>query len=442
MAGNKKSEVLAKALESAQAQRPLAEIAKAAKVSTRALAKAKAGWSPSTELRTRRQKVGVAETVTRLAVYLGIRPDEALRELGIMGDDAVAAAISRAARDAARPQIHPDRALSDIAIRASTDPQGSPVVKAGILAWEPFHRAGEESSFGRQYLEALLRSVNPNWRIEYHDLETIDEAINALVSPPVKCDLIFGLYDLPYRRQEGLDFVPIPGISVSLGAIVSEQLSSFDWPSLLYQTANTPLAMVMKEEAGYHILVGSSGYANNNLLIQDHHSLHDLASDLLKQWSYFEASRGRSVCLVADAFSCRGVLEEISHLLTHSPPNLDQPAPRFRLLERDTAWTPAFELGVALRADSTRFKSLLNFATRQSLFHHGLLRTAGLYLDLFEQTDSSDLIFQPSHLEAMGEFSLKQFRDASILVHGRRREVDSESAMSQVNIMMPGLANS
>jgi hypothetical protein len=412
------------AVEVAREDRALATIASDAKVSTKTLAFVRKGKVVSNRASSR-ERSGWAESLTRLALHLRVEPASALAEFGLSTAEAdVRTAAERALRSVSRPQMVDDRALRDIELRRLST-EATRDIRLGILKWPPFYYGSQKSGFAEPFTRRLVQSVNPFWRAgEIEEFETIEDAINGLINEPPTCELCFGLYDTSYRRELGLDFVPVPGLFIDLGAVAARPLT---WPDLIDTTRGTPHALVLKEEAGFHLLRGACDYKDTvDLTVVDHHDPPRLAAHLIALWRKF---RTRDVALVVDANTCRAVLSEITdgdswrkHWREHAGHGAEAPTSSdlgsFCMVTSSAGgsagggWTPRYPVCIAVRADSPRLRELLNAALRADLFEHGRLATARLYQQLLETAGPADVSLHRSTLDELGEGHFDRFNQA------------------------------
>jgi hypothetical protein len=401
-------------------ERSQADVAEAVGVSTKTLAEVTKGWH--SDALSGRKRVGLAESLTRLALYFQVDPQAVLREVGIWDEPGVQAksratveeeVVSTSGQGVA---AEGDRALTDIQVRGRLENK-SGIVKAGILAWKPFHLLGGADSFAHRYCRSVLKAVNPDWIVAIEEYRNLDDSLRALTgiysgtrrgggfaggAPEV--DMVFGLYDLVSREAQGLEFVPVPGLSVRAGAIwIGREVSWFDLlspPSESYR----PFAVVVRAEAGYLTLAGACDYPLKSLQVLDSIDPDDIVDALLHivhdKW---EKSR-IPVCFVADSFSVEDVTVRLEHQLHQNV--------TYGLVQQGMhEWAPRYQLGVGVRADSERFKRLLLRATQINLFGSSIPHTARLYWDLLRplQTDGRVQVLRNS-LEQLGAWQLDRFK--------------------------------
>lgn len=388
------------ALELARRTRALAAIASEAQVATNTLALVRKGkpiaFGPDDE----RKKAGLAESLTRLAIYLKVDVREALAEFGLSDEEqSVLNGIERARRTAQRPQMVPDKALEAMELRRIQANAEECVVELGVLSWAPFHGEKPEDNmpFALEYMERLIHAINPYWSVHHTTVTGIDRAIRGLVADDPEFDLVFGLYSTPYRQQSGLDFIPVPGLSIELGAITRLPLS---WRDIIDPRGETLLALVLDKEAGFHLLRGAAGYKPGYVrAISDRHPPR-LAAELLR----LDRSEGKDVVFVADAFTCNDVRDALRNgnwlrywQSDQAPPEVSEIA-EFELVDADNAdgWAPRFDVAVAVRADSPRLRNLLIDAQRNDLFDRGRLAISRLYQDLYQRAGASGRLLDPS----------------------------------------------
>lgn len=397
----------------------LAAIATAAKIATKTVFIVRTGKLKKHPTEPR-QKQGLAESLTRLALYLKVEPRIAVAEFGLDAEDAdVAFGMDRARRTAQRPQMVKDQTLEDMELRRIQSMAAESTVDVGLLDWSPFHRRGEANSFATLFMRRLLQAINPYWIVNDGTIDGMRDAITGLTEDSPKYHIVFGLYDLAYRRAFGLNFVRVPGLSIELGAVTSRKLT---WNEILSASDPKPIAFVLAEEAGFHLLRGACGYDADVIRPIGNRDPQAIARELVLALD--DRTLTRDVIFVADANTCA---EVETHLRDQSwqknwPTGRKLPtgdlARRFLLLGKERNdpqrdWAPRYPVGIAIRADSPRLHDLLVAAIRNELFDYGRLATAQLYQRLREQPNADHLRFdRDSFLECLGRGGATVFADA------------------------------
>ena len=141
---------------------------------------------------SRKQLRGYAEALTRLSLFLDLLPEDTMVEYGLSPDwPDVQAALSRIKGRNETPLASSDPVIEAIARRGHS-------IQIGILRWAPFFGEGEDinTSWAGRYSRRLISSVNPLWRqAPFKTLDTIEQAIQAVVARGDGCDMVFGIYD-------------------------------------------------------------------------------------------------------------------------------------------------------------------------------------------------------------------------------------------------------
>lgn len=410
---------LQNALDRKNREMSLAAIAAAAKVATKTVAFARRGERHDPPLTETRAKAGLAESLTRLALYLKVDPQAAVSEFGLDPDDGdVAFGMDRAQRTAQRPQMVQDRTLEDMELRRVQKMSKEATIIVGLLDWTPFHKKGQRT-FALVFMHRLLRAINPHWQIDDETINGMHEAISGLTEDSPAYHVVFGLYDLAFRRANGLNFVRVPGLSIELGAVTSRKLT---WKEILSASDPKPIAFVLAEEAGFHLLRGGCGYEADDIRAIANRDTQLIAKELVLALD--DRTLTRDIVFVADANTCAEVEE---HLQDQSwqknwPPGRKLPSAdlsrRFVLLGKgrkdpEREWAPRYPVGIAIRADSPRLHDLLVAAMRNELFNYARLPTAQLYQQLREQPNADHLRFDSSSfLECLGEGGSHAFAEA------------------------------
>lgn len=397
-----------------------AKLAEVARVSTKTINLIKAGKytapQPDDNAPDRWRPVrGFVEAITRLAVHLGADPHKILAEYGVeLGEPAISTAIDRALREAASPRLLRDCVLDAIQLRGQGAPaaadipeRGEGIIRVGILAWPPFHD-GTDDSFGVRYMDTLIGITDPRWRWErkkkHATVQSINSGIESLLQHPSqddsdknrRCDLVFGIFDTPYRRIIELDFLSVPGIRVPLGALVSDGSLSWSW-ILGFEDKDRPKALVLKYEAGHLYMEGACRYVpKEDLIFVDEskatsETIFDESARQLRDLVREQKGK-REVIFVADEQTTRKVRHRFTRQYGGGYVQLGTK-------EGELASPPRYDLGLAFRADAVHFKRLLENAHVNGLWAQCLPQMAQLYADLFFGTPSDEEPTEPQLLE-------------------------------------------
>ena len=357
------------------------------------------------ERASQRQLQGYAETLTRVALFLGVAPEALIKSYGI--DPALPGlqtSIANAARDQAIANRHGGDSVID-RIRNRT-PQ---IVSAGILKWEPFVEAGEsvDASWAHGFMRRLIASVNPDWvGGEANPVHTIKEALDA-VSNKNQLDCCFGLYDTPSRRVLGLDFLQLPGLGVALGsvAIPGEGISEKD----LYDRRHSGIVrFVIENEVGDHFLRGPCG-------LRDIVQLQNPSPDYIAARLATRRAMSPSppVVFVANYATCTSVARSLQFpnrwkTLAHdifdaSIVEHDMPF-KFRTLTG-----AAYEVGIAFDANATRWGKLLKLALQREMFRNTVGLAAAAYATLLLKNHAQSTLVNLPLLDTLPAYSARNF---------------------------------
>jgi len=361
---------------------------------------------------------GLAASLTRLATFLGISPEEALSDYKIDVNRAdLREVVGRAGMHAFRNQVTEDETMEVIRGRGITQDLKSGQVNILVLDWKPFYESDAPTTcFARRYLDTLLGGVDPEWEIaEFQPEQSIPEAIQKLLGPKRDYDMLFGVYDTGFRRSLGVGFVPIPGISVKLDVLVAgNRPPNFDWNFLVDRSDrdySTVFGVAMQEEAGSHILAGLCKYPKESRKLSNRHDAADLYKDLLA--AYEEYSKRRTVFFIGDMYTCL----DIQNYAEGRSDGIPLSGLNKALQETRTDVTPPeFPVGIGVRYTSKYFLDLLCDVTAKEMFGLVVPRVARLYVDLFWQPEERMPTFDKEAFEALvGEKSWIAFNHAAWL---------------------------
>lgn len=380
-----------------------AQVAKRARVSTGTINQVLKGdfaTDPVPQKAEATQLRGYAEALTRLSTYLGLDVWATLSEYGIEPTDAIELAVMRARREATPPRLRGDPVIADIIGRATEEYPG--VVSIGLALSPQFHsrESKEGLVFAQRYMARLIGSINPMWGLDPHTLDNIPQCIDALLPSSGDdrgkrrvrpCDVVFGLYDTPYRQFRELDFLFLPGIRLPLGAVTTSN-ASMNWRGILgLGQVERPFALVLREEAGHLFLQGPCQFHDKeDLRVLDVDSAHEMAAAFA--YALTEWRERRAVIFVAEHSMCRRVLDSLqADAWSSSRVTSARPQPRITsddlesvgLVDVSQQDTPRYKVGIAVRRDAREWLRLIKVAEEHEIFGNALPLTAQLYADLF-----------------------------------------------------------
>jgi len=348
------------------------EIAEEAGVSFRSLAEARNGIDGN-QLKSSRKQHGVAESMTRLSIYLDVDPEQVLREIGIdPTDPTIRRHMERARIEATPKERTQDSVLHSMRARAG-DGRPGPIV--GMVPWLPlFNGDLAGPSVGLALARSLLRSLDPCWGgpknlaacESFVDAET--QVLSQELGTP---EIAMGLYDLPWRRSRGVDVVTLPGLSVRLGGLCTRQIG---WRDILLAEhgEKPPWALVINGDAGSKLLSGAVLYPR---LLDPPLTSFDVeeAADRIRREVLKKPKDPSGFLFVADG----PFVSQVANFL----PDLVEVKPLFPIIDkRDTA--PSYKFGVGVPVDAERFRFLIGEAISKDLLGRVFPKLVDLYLRL------------------------------------------------------------
>jgi len=366
------------------------ELAQDAKVSSRAVGEAINGLPKETFSSSRKQK-GVIRSFTKLAEYLGVAIETVLSEIGF---DSTSKEVKSEIENT-KFAYDDDHTLSMI------DGRDPPFPNAGIADVAPISSSrGERLSFGELLMKSLLGAIDPEWCNAAIQKCSFSDAHDSLLeNTNESLDIVFGLYNLNWRKKEGLTVIPVPGLKVKLKAI---QISKQDllpnelvsWFELISKKGDLPKVRFIKDEVGGFFFSGSvcypsdlladpitnESYTINNLPLSTKTLIDELNSNFGELGSY-ESSKIDSVVFVGDS-------EIIKHLQLEVPQRTNF---QVTLLD-DEPWTPTFEIGFGIRSDSEELIRIVREVVEHELFGNLLPGTASMLFDLYVHSDTSNCL--------------------------------------------------
>ncbi len=348
------------------------------------------------ETRNTRVRRAWVRILTRLALAVGRKPREWIEMVGIPYDDDARSTSEDAVRKAKARVV---RAIS--ALGGGTTGQedgitgpGDWVSEAmGVMpesAWPDHVRiglaargvfSGHLDSLGGSFLEMFVRrlagAVNPSMQLRIQNLEE-REVVSGLLSSRAKLDLGVGITETVHRRYLGLTFVPIPGISMRLGAICLKGRDSArclpEWRhAILPGQMKDRYFLVTSNDVAHDYLIGQCGIAPREILARSVSNPGRIGKILLEEtgnhpdhWIIFVD--GDDVCgLVANNLEGTGGF--LKRYSVEDLPGAKEECPRY-------------PVGIALRMGAGHWRGLLEAARNEELLGGSARRTAYLYASL------------------------------------------------------------
>lgn len=344
-----------------------------------------------------KQRRAWAETITNIAQKISdrsdsrIEPAAAIREFGLDPvDKVINAAITRGIFDQREAAKLTDTVLANIEARREEvlGRRVDGVVRTGVLSWSPISERENNRSFGHSYCKRLVGTLNPRlWDVQYVERDSIHESLEALLAGRNGDDLTFGVYSTVSRQLKGLDFLPVPGIGIPLHALYfrPQHLAEFpiNWSTIGQRTAFEDVgvqAYVLEEEVGELYLRGPCGYSADDEIIVLSSFKHDVIADALRN-----PPADKITLFVADRPTCiRVALAMRRQSQAFRGWSIDDAT--FPGTDFNDPGFPVYRLGMAFRADSERWASLLKNAIQEELFRNDHAWTASLYADLISRS--------------------------------------------------------
>ena len=275
------------------------------------------------------------------------------------------------------------------------------VVRAGILTWSPYSDefGNPKPSFAGRIMTRLLGSLDPlNWgpphlvSLRFHQILSADMLRNG------DLDAIFSLYDLPSRRLAGFDFIHIPGLMAPLDAIAfysaADVPHGLNWTHILDPANAVGIqTYVVSGDAGHLLVRGACGYPEDRVnpiaAIGDSADLVAvIAKQLVEQAQFYREARshvlsGRDApspspfVFIADADMANDVLSRFREQAARIP---DLGSMAHEVKEEDRR--PQYPIGIAVSANSKRWRDILEDTLIRELFVNAGPQTARQYAEL------------------------------------------------------------
>lgn len=358
------------------------DLAYKAGVSFRAIAEARTGFKDD-DLQKTRKRLGIVESMTRLAISLGLDPHRVLEELNISASEAkVRKHVERAREDSASKAHHGgDYLLHAVRSRELVNPRRKgPIL--GIVPWSPFSDGIISGvSVAKLLARSVLGSLNPEWDREVNiTLEkSFSDAEKRLLSDDESDtpECLLGLYDLPWRRRADVEIVTLPGLRVKVGALCTRKIT---WKDVLVGGDSLPRVLVIAGDVGDKLITGPADYPEGRI-IKPRLETNDRPTICRRIQTECKQVRQNDLLFVADGPLVSDVFQHLEQ--TGIKDQLKKDGIEVQKIG-GTAWAPSYRFGFALRRDSPRSRDLIQEAIDQDLIGRLLPRTAYLYLKLVE----------------------------------------------------------
>lgn len=244
-------------------------------------------------------------------------------------------------------------------------------------------------------MKRLVGSVNPDWRLEeLHRYDNIEKALDDVLTSRI--DALFNVFDTHFRRLRGLSFIRLPGIGVPLAALEIPP-NPISWDTIINprdQREHVRL-VVLKGDVGQMYLRGACGYPNGNITALDRHDYpaiaYDLARIFLQSTNDGGVYQAKKVVFVTAGLTCSAVRETLLGPIDAWAGREPDAAKRRRLaaiardvqlVREEDRLSPVYRVGLAVRADATKFYELLRDAQQDELFQNAMVLTADEYAKL------------------------------------------------------------
>jgi hypothetical protein len=304
------------------------------------------------EIETSARARAWSRTLARIAHFTNHNIRRWVEGYGLPWDDTLGEEAARHFDQVSTP------AVSDPVLRAIELRSGGRVgadVRAEVAALYPFTPAQNRSdhsgarpqgpSFYDAYATRLLRTINPDWLVTTKSFIEIEPTINAMLERPDRLPVVFGLFDTIPRRQQQLAFVTVPGWRMPLSA-VCRVATKFTWAQLSRREYRP---LLIRGEAGDHFVRGECGYETTEC---DFVPGFDYP-DIYRSFQEITAVSPNAV-FVADYETCRQVLNVAAK---------DVDGKAYGMADPD--YTVSYPIGIAVRVDAERFRSLIEAAQRE-----------------------------------------------------------------------------
>jgi hypothetical protein len=235
-------------------------------------------------------------------------------------------------------------------------------------------------SFFEAYAHRLVGSLEPSWGIRTRKGAAAD-LVDALTAESPELSLALGLFETGYLKNRGLAFLPLPGWRLGFSAVWvtgESRSSSVTWGEIASPDPRGGLRYMVQECDPAWSLVRSQWAVHPERIVVRRRAVPELLAEDLKRRA--QRRPNETTALVADEETCRRAFDELERQ--------DGFGRHFEAVRvaPPAAERPRFRLGVAVRADSTRWLELLQHAWREELFGTSRAATAALYADLLSTT--------------------------------------------------------
>lgn len=353
-------------------------------------------------------KAGFGESLGRMVAYAnrGQSGDS------IWSSDAVIEALNLDAKDPSIQQglnryhslataadiflTHEDRTLERIVRGGENRPANTPI--AGVLVWPPYCLSSDETELNQSFAGGLVRRLlgclNPlGWNQPQLKSMSFADVITPSALRDGEIDILMSLYDTSARRLAGFDFIHIPGIGAPMGGLkFGIDAGAIAWADVLdpYNSAVKDIEVyVLRNDAGDQLITGSCGYAAGKVtrLPEDESSdptpenIALALSSLLLARERGDALRNQPFVFVADASLVHAVKLKIDENLINLGKKPAEADNLMKDIKADTD-TPVYAIGLAVAANSPRWRKIISDALIDEIFGNMIGVTARSYAKL------------------------------------------------------------
>jgi hypothetical protein len=286
-------------------------------------------------------------------------------------------------------------------------------VRAGILVWPPYCSDKNDlgGSFAGRMMRRLLGSLRPDksWKAP----ELVPLQFHQILTPEIlktgHVDAVFCLYDLPSRRMAGFEFIHLPGLAGQQAAMAisdPQDQIALTWDLLLDPERNNGLLVyVVSDDAAERLVSGPCAYPPERVRpIKAEGAIVELnesiAQTLVEAARNYVAAREEfrrnpvvappaSIAFVGDAAMVQDVLNKFRARVRADEPRLAQ---MVSIVSEDNKRCPKYPIGIAVSANSKRWREILHDTLVRELFETTVSLTARAYAELLAEPSSIRLV--------------------------------------------------
>jgi len=452
---------------------------------------------------SQKRQIGLSQSISRVVAYVNERggdPIDLNEVISAMGLNPSSLAVQKGIRSAAvsgarakgktlrgAPLVDSDDAILRGIIERSNIPDSNKgPIRVGVVKWPPWlsvdpssaveQRPNKPGSLGYRLAQSWLGCINPNWGVEFSgevvSFSKLGARLAAQSGGDSELDAVIGVYDTPFRRLNGMDFVTLPGIGMPLGVVTTKRGLLSLWGAL--KREDDPLASrdvwstfqldpkavqrlfsitVVQDEIGDLFASGPCNldrpiYTNVEYVREPTFkaAIGRFVAELNGLGAEGGEARGgssREPMIIADRALCEAVIKtatrerpsaelvsfsRLDHPLGEAPGELSE------YIGNSLNFAPTYAVGIGVSSTATKFKKYIKRALYMEFIGNASALAANSYSEILLQSPEFDVIELPNKMSNLQRRRLAQSTIRAIMARMMSKSSGADSGLGEKRI--------